>query len=434
MARRVYPVPELVLDDYIRVSDTGETTEGSMDNTSRIMRVPLMDNPACRHVRAHEMAHAKFSPKAPMAPKGISQMIVQRVEDMRMNVHCRKQELHEAMDAPIVPGPTVWARLLTDDASKLTAGISTYATGDWKDWVRRSKASTDDLEFIESLWDEMESEPTWEQTQALSKRVSEYLDPSKSPDDGEGKPGDGEPTDLTGDILDEMVDESLEEEAEKLAMSPYERGLSELERANKLYGRTSSDASIVAATVVTMKLVRRMAPSKFKSRAKVPADRGMVPKYMGRYCTDKAIFAGRGKKRDHGGTILIDASGSMSIGSDDVDRAMEIAPLGTIATYSGEFTAGEIRIIAQKGKRAVGGLTPIFCGNLIDVAALEWMVKQPGPYYWVCDGLVSGGSSDGRLEMFSKNIFDRCIELVEKHGIIMVPDLESLPEIMRETI
>jgi hypothetical protein len=57
------------------------------------------------------------------------------------------------------------------------------------------------------------------------------------------------------------------------------------------------------------------------------------------------------------------------------------------------------------------------------------MVKQDGPYYWVCDGIVTGG---GGLygEMQAENISDMCIKLVEDNDIIMVPTLEELAKVI----
>ena len=51
-------------------------------------------------------------------------------------------------------------------------------------------------------------------------------------------------------------------------------------------------------------------------RAYRPADYGYSPKYINRWCTDKKIF--KQKIRVLGGTILIDASGSMSFSADDL--------------------------------------------------------------------------------------------------------------------
>src|SRR5436190_1224868 len=174
MPKRVYPVPEIILSPGIRIEDTADGHSGSMDNESRIMRVPLMDTPACRHVRAHEMAHAKYSPKKPLAPAGIHPMTIQRVEDMRMNVHCRDQGLHEAMDAPIITDSGIWDRLLTDERGMLTAGVSTFNTGDWEEYSRRIgvRPEADEFpEFIAGIHRKMKANPTWEQTLRLSQGV-----------------------------------------------------------------------------------------------------------------------------------------------------------------------------------------------------------------------------------------------------------------------
>jgi hypothetical protein len=448
MPKRVYPVPEIILGERIDVRDG----VGSMDNEARIMRVPLLDTPACRHVRAHEMAHAKYSPKNPLAPKGIHQTVIQRVEDMRMNVHCRNQGLHKAMDAPIIEDRAMWERLLTDEMNILTAGISTFDTGDWDEFVNRTLPREEDIEFISSLHERMKDNPVWDKTLELSQTVMDYLNGEPPPESGDGTgesedsesqtgdPGDSESDsdiepedmaeiDLTTDRMDRMVDAKMEDEVRKAEMTPVERGIEELKRMKC----GSKDATIKPMVVTVQKMPKRLPPSKFKSRAKVPADMGMVPKHMNRYCTDKAIFAGRGRKRSRGGTILIDASGSMHIYEHDIDAIMNECPLGTIATYSGDIvgeeTQGDLYVIAKNGNRAVENLRPRGQMNLVDVPALQWMVKQDGPYYWVCDGIVTGGG--GRYgEMQAENISDMCIELVEDNDIIMVPTLAELAKVI----
>lgn len=491
--RKVYPVPELILDDHIRIEGTA-AGQGSMDNSARLMRVPLMDTPACRHVRAHEMAHARFSPEKPICPAGVERITIQRVEDMRMNTLCRAHGLHDAMDAPIVDDP-IWDRLLTGERENLTAGISTYNTGDWDQFVERAHPSPEDIAFIQSVAESLKADPSWRNTQRQAQAVEAYLapdDPEDDPDSGdasddensgEGAPGapgapsdddsaddsepdsgsddddsddddsdddsesddddsaddaesdpdvDGKPVDLSGDIIDTLVDAKLKDEAKEANKTPFERGVERLELGKRNTQRNT--AVILPAKVTVRPMPKRLAASKFKSRAKVPADRGMVPKHMNRYCTDKAIFAGRGRKRDHGGTILIDASGSMSIADHQIDNLMDVAPLGTIATYSGDYPArGDLWVIAKNGKRAVGMLRPPGLMNLIDVAALEWMVKQPGPYFWVCDGHLTGGNIKGGGELSATNVYERCLEIVKRHNVVMVTNLERLPQVMRET-
>jgi hypothetical protein len=64
------------------------------------------------------------------------------------------------------------------------------------------------------------------------------------------------------------------------------------------------------------------------------------------------------------------------------------------------------------------------------------MVKQDPPYFWVCDGHLTGSpsKSGSGSEVVGRNIYDRCMEIVEKHGIVMVPNIDNLPDVMRETL
>jgi len=416
-------------------------------------------------------------------------MTLQRCEDMRMNVLCRAQGLDQAMDAPMVTDTAIWDRLLVDTRSSLTAGISTFDTGDFLGYSERSatteyffktygpeKTFAEIEEFIAGLYSALRANPTFEQTIRNAQATEAFLrgeDPddsesgegdesedsegdsesegnssgSESADDesddsadssADSSAGDGE-TDtedyveysLDGtDAMDAAVDAMLQKDAAREAMTPFEQGLETLGERKAQWGR-GKKAVIVPVKVTEQKMPKRLPPSKFKSRQKVPADRGMVPKHMHRYCTDKAIFAGRGSKRSRGGTILIDASGSMRIGEDQIDAIMESCPLGTIASYSGVGgSTGDLYVIAKNGSRAISNLRPPGMMNYVDVPALEWMVKHDGPYYWVCDGGVSGANSRYTTEIFGENIYDRCIELVEQHGIIMVPTLDRLVEVI----
>ena len=84
-----------------------------------------------------------------------------------------------------------------------------------------------------------------------------------------------------------------------------------------------------------------------------PMDFGTNPKYINRYCIDKKIFKQR--QRTYGGTVLIDASGSMSFSGQDILEIMEEVPAVTIAMYNhtswSDGATGTLRIIAKDGKR-----------------------------------------------------------------------------------
>jgi hypothetical protein len=255
-SRSVFPMPEAILEDRVRV----ESGTGSMDNTGKVMRVPLGDTPADRHVRAHEMAHAKYSPLAPEGPKGVHMQAIQRAEDMRMNYYCRRAGLDEAMDAPVADADMMH-KLVTqplmagDVLSAVTAAASCFNTGDWpacvnalrtadcyeKPWADRI------MEFIPTLWPD--GEPEWPDTLDIAKRLCDFANPPDGGEDGDdgggggdpGEPGDeaadeSVPVDLSDDPMDAMVDERLKEAAKEAAPAdPVEDGLKELKDAKRAY-------------------------------------------------------------------------------------------------------------------------------------------------------------------------------------------------------
>jgi hypothetical protein len=85
-----------------------------------------------------------------------------------------------------------------------------------------------------------------------------------------------------------------------------------------------------------------------------------------------------------GGTILIDASGSM--GSwENVSSWCEKAPFGTIAYYAGDNVKGWLYVYARNGKRAAEIVPPDRAGNTVDGPAIDWLMQQPGPRTMVTD-------------------------------------------------
>jgi hypothetical protein len=142
-----------------------------------------------------------------------------------------------------------------------------------------------------------------------------------------------------------------------------------------------------------------------------------------RWVTDKRIF-GR-KTKDKGGTLLIDASGSMGISRDDIEMMCHLIPAGTIATYAGEGKVGELHIIAKKGRMVNEhtDIRPEYGGNIVDGPALEWLGKQQRPRIWVSDGGVS----------FEHDIFDDraksiCRRLVRRYAIHRIENHQARNE------
>lgn len=124
-----------------------------------------------------------------------------------------------------------------------------------------------------------------------------------------------------------------------------------------------------------------------------------------RLLTDGRAFRRDIRKPQKGGTILIDASGSMDLSGDDIRAILDRAPAATVAMYSGRNAGfGTVSVIAKSGRMAtnreinrrraeVGG------GNIIDGPALRWLAKQTEPRTWICDGAVTGKGDSRRLNL-----------------------------------
>jgi hypothetical protein len=122
---------------------------------------------------------------------------------------------------------------------------------------------------------------------------------------------------------------------------------------------------------------------RFPSRALLPA-------------ADGRAFTLRRPRSAHGGTLLIDCSGSMS---DQVthERLMSVlarSPGATIGLYAGRPTnkSGSLLIAARNGMHADREALDDWAGsgNVVDGPALKWLARQRTPRVWVSDGGVTG--------------------------------------------
>lgn len=161
-----------------------------------------------------------------------------------------------------------------------------------------------------------------------------------------------------------------------------------------------------------------------RARGGVPAWRagneGSVVRFVHRWPVDRAIFRRRAHAR--GGTLLVDHSGSMSLGVEDLDRFLLATPIGMrVAVYSGEGAAGELRVVADGGRRAaVPHLARFGKGNIVDLPALEWLARQRGPRIWVTDGGVTGIG-----DRASSGLRTRCRSLRRRAAIRRVASLDE---------
>jgi len=105
------------------------------------------------------------------------------------------------------------------------------------------------------------------------------------------------------------------------------------------------------------------------------------------------LFARRLREKA-GGTLLIDASGSMGASKANLSQLCALVPSATVAYYSGRGKAkGDLNVYAYEGKRYNGELPSetLHGGNDVDLAAIRWLMKQAKPWTLVSDLEFCGG-------------------------------------------
>jgi hypothetical protein len=128
----------------------------------------------------------------------------------------------------------------------------------------------------------------------------------------------------------------------------------------------------------------------YLGRGRIASDEGTIPRNIHRQLVDGRVF--QRVRRRRGGTVLIDCSGSMSLGTEDLKRILEHSPGASVAAYSGNVRDGVLRVLAAEGRQVENQwiAAPAGGANVIDGPALHWLAKQSQPRIWVSDGQVTG--------------------------------------------
>ncbi len=121
-----------------------------------------------------------------------------------------------------------------------------------------------------------------------------------------------------------------------------------------------------------------------------PIEEGVFPRYPHRLLVDGRIFARRCKLP--GGTVVIDASGSMRLTAAQIQAIVDCAPGCLVASYSGTGPGGVLRVLAKGGMRVAKEYCapPGGGGNIVDFPALKWAYRHSHPRIWVSDQVVTG--------------------------------------------
>jgi len=136
----------------------------------------------------------------------------------------------------------------------------------------------------------------------------------------------------------------------------------------------------------------------------------------------------RRPRKFSGGSIVIDASGSMQLKDEDIAEAVKRLPAATIAYYCGFYDhetglgqiAGELCVIAHDLRYYNDRLPSRHSGNDVDLWAIKWLLKNDAPRILVSDTRFCGGP-DGQARAASQLLAE-----AKKRGDVMVaPTLQE---------
>jgi hypothetical protein len=353
----------------------------AVDLVSREFSVPLSTSPIHAALRAHELAHTRWTP--PESPSTVAKRHKVNEEDLQVCEDCRINMLaadagvdlpYLSEGAPDVIGPLVRAKIDANDLRGLVHFI-----------VARAGTSKEQKTILATL--RASRTPTARAAITIARIVQHTICESRTTSTAA----------ITGakqlmDILGAVDRYSKELPPSPSALDFILKGISELDYG-ELAGMAEEMRCCRWADMRIIQPPRRFPCNpKFRKRVSSPTDCGLALRYIHRFPVDRAIFSGPPLRQTlKGGSVLIDCSGSMSIPYDLLCRYLQRSPLATIAQYSGkqESPYGELVILAKDGRR-VQRPPPSHVGNLIDGPALLWLAKQAPPRVWVSDGITTG--------------------------------------------
>lgn len=395
---------------------------GVTDLRGQQMTLPPEEHPSARFVRLHELAHAKFTPRN-VPPHAAAKKAKATVTDVQTAEDLRIQSLlhlHGLL-------PRDLRHRTPDDLQRFAAAVADHVTSgqahtalEILTWARvgsgvavhRRKGQVKPrhrLAHLPELADELDQ---------IDARARALIDQTGSVAHALALET---ATKLAHQIAAEAVEAALPKRySAKLPFQkvtiPLARKLRELlDAAKDTFTQPNPcpppDATRGSGewgeleTLPPLPLSTAHKPKAQPQRKRLAQLQGNRLGSLRRLLTDGRAFRRDVRKPQKGGTVLIDASGSMDLSAEDIRAILDRAPAATVAMYSGLSSGtGSVSIIAKAGRMAtdreiarrrgqVGG------GNIVDGPALRWLSKQAEPRTWICDGIVTGKGDSRRLNL-----------------------------------
>lgn len=449
---KIFPFPE-VLPNPTETPWSVEEAQGMVSATTdlvkHVLAVPLTEGDVEEVVRVHELGHVAWTPqetpKALAAKHGVSAESLMVAENVRVNLRLRGRRVDIAagvlppMVAARIPGmvagniqemeknPDKALRTLvlgaldllgTKNFDTLVQEIGTQGGEDLRKSFDRiinpiilksmnvEPSIARDTSQYEEHWSHIPFSASIKMAKAIEQMVPKAM-PTMVPTKGKGK-GDGDEDGKPELGAMDMLPDGEDNPRPKFQVLPHvDWAKMDIEKpASKPYPKA------------------KKALARAKARA---TDCGVRIRALDRILTDQKVFGT--KTRVPGGTVLIDASGSMDWNRNDLLEIVKNAPGATVACYDGEREGqrGVLRILYDKGNIVEDRFIQRACdgANLIDGPALRWLNKQAGPRIWISDGSVTGIG-----EKQAPNLFMDVMKLTRQGQVTRIGQLGQAKKIL----
>ena len=424
--KRYHPLPEAIDGKPWQIN--GTSIGASVDLKSRVILVPIDDTPESLFLRAHEQGHCAITPAvtpdAVAKKEGVTVEALQICEDARVHWFLERSRVDRSAGG-LTAGEveSMLPKLVANNRALGAALVATHGTGDHGKICRAVKAR---IELAEEgaapcpLTNRRYYEIYGAAADVL-KRVRDVGKGRNHP--AHSRRGFARNTVPAAVLFDQYF-----------GAGGMFGGDEPNEPADKRFRERFLEYDSKLVPWGTMSAPRRLPMSRPRrldrrgGRSATYRDEGAQPNAIHRWATDGRIF--RRQRPAPGGTVLIDVSGSMSLSADDVEAIVTAAPAAAVAIYAGHRESGGLRVVAAGGKVAAQrdiaqATADLGGGNVVDGPALRWLLEQPAPRIWVCDGWVTG-----RNEKTGRNLVAEAYALCRRGNVERVDRAEDVADMI----
>ena len=399
----------------------------------KVMKAPDEFGEVAEACRAHAYCHGAFSPVEPLRNYartfGVETDALTIAECLRMNViaehsgvsieafvdyseegKARRAGLHKSWrDALLI---TLYAHR-TGHESKVKTALTKFAPTEWRkplqEFRREMKRIVSHYHYSISNLTALEFDYTEEDGTKRQIEMPAGFSTSISLARLVGQHTRQEPELETAEARAGKAEAKAEREREKKRSSAMSKFTKHPEHTGK--GSSYDDVRLMD-TELDQNHLGKMA------KRRIPSNKGKAPRHVSRMVTDPHTRIFSRKIRAHGGVVLIDQSGSMSLRPEEVEAILAVAGGATVIGYSdcGNHVAN-VWIHAKNGKRST--LAPMGgSGNGVDASALRYAISERArtgePIVWVTDGYAY--SKNGNM---GKKETAELVSLITRYGIHM---------------